>query len=109
MVGKGEARALEVKIQTLLNYAQPIEKKDMRTFQGFSNYYMCFVPGYGAIVISLTEAIRKSAPDKIVWMTNMQELPLTLKEALSKDVTLVILDGIKKFILLTDASGWNWW
>ena len=46
MVGRGEVRPLEAKVETVKNYTKPIKKRDMRAFLWLSNYYRQFMPGY---------------------------------------------------------------
>ena len=96
---------LHTKIESVSQYPRPPKKKEMRAFLGLTNYYRCFIPAYGSIVVPLTDVTRKTSPDVIAWMQEMGEAFEQLKIALTNDPVLASLNESKMFVLRTDASG----
>ena len=104
MVGAGEVRPLQAKIEVLTQYPKPVKKKDMKAFLCLANYNRRFVLGYSSAAVQLTEA-RKQAPDKIEWTTRRLAVFQQLKTSLSEGSALVSPDEEKPFLLYTDTSG----
>ena len=70
----GEVRPLHAKIESVLQYPRPPKKKEIRAFLGLTNYYRCFVPAYGSIAVSLTDATRKTFPDVLAERRRQEKL-----------------------------------
>ena len=63
------------------------------------------MPGYGSMAVPLTEATRKTEPDKISWDKARENAFQQIKDALARDPVLKSPEDDKLFILQTDASG----
>ena len=48
-VGTGIIRPAEAKVEHILKYPRPVNKKAMKALLGLANYYRCFMPGYGSL------------------------------------------------------------
>ena len=55
VVGRGEVRPMECKVQAVMKYAQPKTKKQVRAFLGLCGYYRHFIPSFSTIASPLTE------------------------------------------------------
>ena len=105
IVREGQIWPLEAKVKAVAEYPLPSRKKQMRAFLGLTNYYRCFIPGYGAIVVPLNEATRKLAPDHVEWIQKWKDAFGQLQIALTSHSLLTSPDESKPFTLHTDASG----
>jgi hypothetical protein len=50
------------KVQTILDWPEPRNVKDIQSFLGFANFYRRFIYGYSEITTPLTRLTRKNAP-----------------------------------------------
>ena len=50
------------KVQTIQDWPEPHQVKDVQLFLGFTNFYCCFISDYSAIVILLTRLTCKGIP-----------------------------------------------
>ena len=67
IVGKGKVSPAELKVKAVRDFCQPQTKKQIRQFLGLTGYYRKFIRGYAEHSFELTQATRKSAPDRVVW------------------------------------------
>ena len=105
MVGEGLVSPSECKILALKEFQQPSTKKGIRQFLGLAGYYRKFIRDYAAHSCKLTDATRKSAPERVVWNDVMYDEFCYLKNVLC-DVPSLTLPTIQdEFIVQTDASG----
>ena len=105
LVGEGMVSPSEGKIIALKTYQQPLTKKGVRQFLGLAGYYRKFIQDYASHSSSLTDATRKSAPERVVWNDVMYDEFCYLKNVLC-DVPSLTLPTIQdEFIVQTDASG----
>ena len=105
VVREGQIRPLEAKVKAVAGYPYPTKKKQMRAFLGLTNYYRCFIPGYGAIAMPLNDATRKLAPDRVEWTQEHRDAFEQLRTALISHPVLTSPEEAKPFTLHTDASG----
>ena len=96
---------MEAKVKAIQDYPRPSKKKNLRAFLSLSNYYRRFVPGYGSMAVPLTEATRKTEPDKISWDKASENAFQQIKDALVRDPVLKSPEEDKLFILQTNTSG----
>ena len=105
LVGEGQVSPSECKVLALRDYPQPVTKKGVQQFLGLAGYYRKYIQGYASHSIALTDATRKSAPDRVVWCNDMLNEFVYLKCVLC-DVPSLTLPTIQdEFLLQTDASG----
>ena len=105
LVGDGHVSPSECKILALKNYPQPVTKKGVRQFLGLVGYYRKYIPKFSDFSISLTEATRKAAPDRVCWTKCMYDEFCHLRTVLCDETRLTLPTIQDSFILQTDASG----
>ena len=104
IVGNGEVRPEQSKLQAVKEFPVPATKKEIRAFLGLTGYYRKFIPDYAKIAAVLTDLTKKSAPNKIVWTAECDMAFRSLQEALGSSSVLRSPDFDRTFILQTDAS-----
>ena len=86
------------------SFSLPKTKKQVRQFLGLTGYYRRFVDKYAEHSFLLTEATRKSAPERIVWNKCLYDEYYYLKDSLCAIPTLTLPLPSDSFVLQTDAS-----
>ena len=104
VVGSGKIQPEHSKIESLKRFEAPKTKKAVRTFLGMTGYYRKFIPHYSTIACPLTDLIRKSMPNQVIWSAECEEDFRKLKECLCSAPVLQSPDFDKPFTLQTDAS-----
>ncbi len=104
IVGNGTVQPEQSKIAAVRAMDVPRTKKEVRTFLGLTGYYRRFIPSYASIATPLTDLIRKSLPNKVVWTRECDQAFRKLKELLCSAPVLHNPDFDKDFLLQTDAS-----
>lgn len=103
------------KIVALLEYPEPTNLKELRSFLGLSSYYRRFVIDYAKLARSLTKLLKRedgqgqigknlSKKYKINFNKEQRETFLKLKKTLTSEDVLIYPDFSKEFNLTTDAS-----
>jgi len=65
VVGGGEVRMEQDKVEAVKRMQPPKTKKDMRTFLGLTGYYRRFIPNYASIAAPLTDLTWKHQPNLV--------------------------------------------
>ncbi|KAK7091113.1 hypothetical protein V1264_008842 [Littorina saxatilis] len=105
MVGNGVIQPEEGKMDKIAKMPRPTTKRQIRSFLGLAGFYRRFVPGFADIALPLTDATKKSQPNKVRWTKPMQVALDTLKVKLSTEPVCKLPDFSVPFTLRTDASG----
>ncbi|XP_070173431.1 uncharacterized protein [Littorina saxatilis] len=105
MVGNGMIQPEEGKMDKIAKMPRPTTKRQIRSFLGLAGFYRRFVPGFADIALPLTDATKKSQPNKVIWTKPMQVALDTLKVKLSTEPVCKLPDFSVPFTLRTDASG----
>ena len=96
------------KIMAIVNWPQPKNVTQVRSFLEFCNYYRKFIKGYAQIAKPLYQLIAgnnaKRKMNEIEWTDHCEEAFLKLKEICSDTPILAFADYIKSFKVHTDAS-----
>ena len=71
VIGKGMVSPALGKIEAVQSYPIPTTKKQIRQFLGLTGYYRRFIERYAEHTYLLTEATKKSAPESIVWNSDV--------------------------------------
>lgn len=50
----------------------PMTKRQVQQFLGLAAYYLCFVPNFSMLAISLTDLTKNSQPRKVQWSEDCQ-------------------------------------
>ncbi|KAK7089611.1 hypothetical protein V1264_025097 [Littorina saxatilis] len=95
----------EGKMDKIAKMPRPTTKRQIRSFLGLAGFYRRFVPGFADIALPLTDATKKSQPNKVIWTKPMQVALDTLKVKLSTEPVCKLPDFSVPFTLRTDASG----
>ena len=105
LVGGGKVSPADLKVCAVKDFCQPKTKKHVRQFLGLTGYYRRFVQDYAKHSFNLTEATKKSAPERVVWSSTLEQEFVYLKEILCSlpSLTLPVVGDV--FLLQTDASG----
>ena len=102
IVGRDGVRMDPAKIDAILKWPEPKNKRDVQVFYGLANYYRRFVKIFSEIAFPLTRAM--SGETAFEWTTKCQEAFKAIKQAIAEDVVLAYPDFTKPFILDCDAS-----
>ena len=92
-------------LKALQEYQQPLTKKGIRQFLGLAGYYRRFIKEYAEHSFYMTEATRKSAPERVSWSDVMFSEFCYLKSILCVVPSLTLPTVQDNFLLQTDASG----
>jgi len=90
------------KIQTVVEWPQIQNVKDVRSFLGFANFYRRFIYGFSKIAMPLNALSQKGKPFQ--WTPACQEAFPTLKKAFTAENILMHFDAEKEIVVQTDAS-----
>ena len=105
VVGKGRVSPADLKVGAVRLFPVPTTKHQVRQFLGLTGYYRRFIPRYAEHSFHLTEATRKSAPDRIVASNELLCEFNYLKSVLCSIPSLTLPVPSDEFLLQTDASG----
>ena len=64
-VGLGKVAPRQQKVEALLKFPRPMDRKQLRSFLGLAGYYRKFIPHYAQIAATLTNFLKKGA--QFVW------------------------------------------
>ena len=105
MVGQGLVCPAQLKVQAVKDFVMPTTKKAVRQFLGLAGYYRKFISHFADHTFHLTEATRKTAPERVVLSSVLSDEFLYIKNALCDVPTLTLPVPTDDFLLQTDASG----
>ena len=101
-VGLGKVAPRTAKVDAVLKFQRPSDKKQLRSFLGIAGYYRKFIPHFAQIAACLTNLLRKNT--KFVW-TDIEETAFCdLKSRLASRPILRPPDFSQPFSLAVDAS-----
>jgi Reverse transcriptase (RNA-dependent DNA polymerase)/RNase H-like domain found in reverse transcriptase len=90
------------KVDTIKDWPEPRNLKELQSFLGLCNYYRHFVAQYSKIAAPLTDLTQKDI--RYQWTDLTREAMQELKTAMTTALILVIPDPKKPFTVTTDAS-----
>ena len=90
------------KIEVVVNWKQPKNVSEVRSFLGLAGYYRKFVEGFSKIAAPLTKLTRKDV--KYDWLDACQQSFEELKGRLTSAAVLVLPNGRDGFMVYSDAS-----
>ena len=102
IVGQGQVRPLDAKIQTIVKYPIPTSRKELARFLGMAGYYRNFCLNFSEIAAPLTNLLSKKV--KFVWTDDCQLAFDKVKLLLQKSPVLKSPDYKKPFKLIIDSS-----
>ncbi|GET61173.1 enzymatic polyprotein, putative [Rhizophagus irregularis DAOM 181602=DAOM 197198] len=103
VVGKNGLKPSPGKVEKIQKLTAPINIKGVRSILGLCTYYRKFIKDFSKIVKPITSLLRKD--EKFEWGIKQHEALEILKRKLTEEPVLRQPDWLRKFILITDASG----
>ena len=101
-VGLGKVAPRSAKVDAILKFQRPSDKKQLRAFLGIAGYYRKFIPHFAQIAACLTDLLRKNT--KFVWTEIQDTAFCDLKSRLASRPILRPPDFSLPFALAVDAS-----
>ena len=92
------------KIETVKEWPQPRNLRDVQAFLGFANFYRRFILGFSTIVKPLTELTKKD--QAFIWNDNCKRAFQDLKERFISAPILRWFNPDLEIMIETDASDW---
>ncbi|XP_074648994.1 uncharacterized protein LOC141904313 [Tubulanus polymorphus] len=102
VVGQGHVKPISAKIQTIIDYPVPVDKKSIMRFLGMAGYYRKFCRNFSSVVQPLTNLLKKDV--KLFWSKECQIAFESVKSLLTCSPVLLAPDFGKQFKLVVDAS-----
>ena len=90
------------KVAAVMDWKQPKSVTEIRCFLGLAGYYRRFIQNFSTIAIPLTSLTKKDK--KFIWDEKCENSFQTLKNCLTTAPILTLPQGIKGFVIYTDAS-----
>jgi hypothetical protein len=101
MLSSRGVKVLPDRVAAIQRYPRPVNLRTLRRFVGMVGFYARFIPEFARRAAPL-HGLKKGVP--FVWCEEHQEAFESLKQALCEAPVLQILDFVKEFVLITDAS-----
>jgi len=101
-VGLGCIQPRTAKVEAVLAYQPPINRKQLQSFPGIAGYYRKFIPHYAHISAVLSDLLKKGV--KYVWTPEAEAAFLDLKSRLATRPILRQPDYSLPFCMAVDAS-----
>jgi hypothetical protein len=97
------------KINTVLDFPQPVVLTQLRSFLGLTNYFRDFVPNHSNVVSPLHHMIDHAAKkqSKLVWTEVGIKAYNDIKDLISKSPLLYFINDTAPIVLMTDASDYG--
>ena len=101
-VGLGKVEPRQKKVEALLAFPRPSNRKQLQSFLGLANYYRKFVPHFATLSADLSDLLKKGT--KFQWTHKAEQAFLDIKSRLGSRPVLRPPDFTKPFIIAVDAS-----
>ncbi|KAL2943047.1 Transposon Tf2-9 polyprotein [Bienertia sinuspersici] len=90
------------KVQAIMEWEEPKNVSELRSFLGLANYYRRFIKSYSARAAPLTDLLKKKVQWR--WSEECKRVFDDLKQAVTEGPVLALPDYSKTFELHTDVS-----
>ena len=101
-VGVNTIHPRDEKVKEVLEVARPRSKRDVKSFLAMAGYYSRFLPKFADITYPLTELTKQG--NQFKWRKEEEQAFNTVRNCLSTEPVLQIVDFDKVMYLQTDAS-----
>ncbi|XP_063585382.1 uncharacterized protein LOC134762766 [Penaeus indicus] len=102
VVGGGTVAPVTAKVEAILQYPTPTDRKSLQRFLGMAGYYRRFCPNFAHVSAPLTDLI--SPKKQFTWTSECQESFEKIRAMLTSPPVLTSPDFEKPFCLHIDAS-----
>ena len=102
VVSEGGMDVVSSKVKAILDWPDPANVKELRSFLGLVNYYRRFIKNHAQLCVPLTNLLRKDVPWG--WENEHREAFEALKTVLTRAPTLALPQYDKPWQVTTDAS-----
>lgn len=102
IIGSGQVKPDPSKIQAVVEWPQPENRKQLQRFLGFANFYRRFIRNYSSVATPLTKLTSSKLP--FVWSPDAEQAFQTLKERFTSAPVLIHPNPALQFIVEVDAS-----
>ena len=102
VVGQGQVRPVDAKVNAIINFPRPENKKQLMRFLGMAGYYRRFCPNFSNISEPLTRLL--SSRVTFVWSSSCENAFENLKAILKSSPVLAAPNFFATFKLAVDAS-----
>lgn len=92
------------KIQAMVDWAEPVNLRDLRGFLGLTGYYRKFIARYAQIAHPLTDQLKK---DQFGWSVEATQAFEHLKQVMVISLVLAMPNFSVPFVVEADASGYG--
>ena len=102
VVGSGEVRPVQAKIEAMLEFPLPTSRRELRRFLGMVGYYRAFCKNFSAVAAPLTDLL--STKQAFQWTEEGQRAFAAVKALLTTAPVLAAPKFSLPFALVVDAS-----
>jgi RNase H-like domain found in reverse transcriptase/Reverse transcriptase (RNA-dependent DNA polymerase)/Integrase zinc binding domain len=102
VVEEGKLAMDPAKLKGILDWPAPKTVKEVQSFLGFENFYLCFIKGFFHLAHPLHDLLKKDK--KFVWSEECQESFDQLKKRFTEEPVLMMLDHLKPFQIQVNSS-----
>lgn len=102
LVGQGQVKPVQAKIEAIVKFPSPINKCDLRRFLGMTGYYRGFCRNFASVVAPLTDLL--STEREFVWNETCETAFCSAKDLLCNAPVLQAPNFAVSFSLQVDAS-----
>lgn len=102
IVEEGKICMDPTKVKGIIEWPQPLNVKQLRSFLGFANFYRRFIRSYSELAKPLNELLQKDKTFE--WTAETEKAFVEMKERFSSDPVLMMPDPSKPFQIESDAS-----
>jgi len=101
-VGLGRVTPRQQKVEALLKFPRPTNRKQLQSFLGLASQYHKYLPHFANLSANLSDMLRKGV--RFVWTESAEQSFLDIKSRLASQPVLVPPDFNEPFIIAVDAS-----
>ena len=102
VVGRGEIRPINAKVEAIVNFPAPSNKNQLMRFLGMVGYYCKFCNNFAVVAEPLTRLLQKK--QTFNWKEDQQAAFNKAKRVLTSAPVLAMPDFERPFIIHIDAS-----
>jgi RNase H-like domain found in reverse transcriptase/Reverse transcriptase (RNA-dependent DNA polymerase) len=102
VIEEGKLAMDPAKLKGILEWPMQKTVKEVRSFQGFGNFYCHFIKGFSHLAHPLNDLLKKDK--KFVWSEECQETFDLLKKRFTEEPVLMMPDHSKPFQIQVDSS-----